>query len=109
MAGNGLEALQALEKESFDLGLDGRADAGDGRVRGHGGDSREGKRQRSSHMPIIALTAHAMKGRSREMPGRREWMVTSRNRSGLRNSTSFSTAIWSGVWKRETSRKPWRP
>ena len=40
---------------------DGRADAGDGRLRG---DGRDPQRERTSggHLPIVAMTAHAMKG-----------------------------------------------
>ena len=61
VAGNGLEALQALEKESFDLvfmdvqmpemdGLEATAAI------------REKEKMSGQHQPIIALTAHAMKG-----------------------------------------------
>ena len=35
VAGNGLEVLAALERQPYDAGADGRADAGDGRPRGH--------------------------------------------------------------------------
>ena len=41
---------------------DGRADAGDGRVRGDAGDSRSAKRDGAARLPIVALTAHAMQG-----------------------------------------------
>ena len=61
VANNGREVLAALEKESFDLvlmdvqmpGLDGfEATAA----------IREKERQRGGHLPIIAMTAHAIKG-----------------------------------------------
>ena len=41
---------------------DGRADAEDGRVRGHASHSRATKRSTGAHIPIVALTAHAMPG-----------------------------------------------
>ena len=61
VAGNGREALEALEKESFDLvfmdvqmpemdGLEATAAI------------REKEKTSGGHQPIIALTAHAMKG-----------------------------------------------
>ena len=41
---------------------DGRADAGDGRLRGDRRDPRSAKQQTGGHMRIVAMTAHAMKG-----------------------------------------------
>ena len=61
VAGNGREALAALESQNVRPGADGRADAGDGRPGGDRGDSRR-ERQSGGHVPIIAMTAHALKG-----------------------------------------------
>ena len=43
-------------------GADGRADAGDGRLRGDAADPGPRSEGRGRHIPIIAMTAHAMKG-----------------------------------------------
>ncbi len=61
IAGNGLEALAAIEKDSFDLVLmDVQMPEMDGfettRV------IREKEARTGRHLPIIAMTAHAMKG-----------------------------------------------
>jgi PAS domain S-box-containing protein len=61
VAGNGLEALEALEKESFDLVLM------DVQMPGMDGlEATAAIRKKESvsglHLPVVALTAHAMKG-----------------------------------------------
>ena len=48
--------------EAVRPGADGRADAGDGRPRGDGRDPRAREERPAGHVPIIAMTAHAMKG-----------------------------------------------
>jgi two-component system, sensor histidine kinase and response regulator len=63
LAANGREALEALEKETFDLVLM------DLQMPEMGGIEataalREKERIRGTHVPVIALTAHAMKGDS---------------------------------------------
>ena len=62
VAGNGREALAALEQRAVRRGADGRADAGDGRLRGDRRHPRGARRTGAGRMPIIAMTAHAMKG-----------------------------------------------
>jgi two-component system sensor histidine kinase/response regulator len=59
--GNGRQALEALERERFDLVLmDVQMPEMDGFSATR--EIRNAERQTGSHMPIIALTAHAMKG-----------------------------------------------
>jgi two-component system, sensor histidine kinase and response regulator len=61
VAGNGREALEALEKESFDLVLmDLQMPVMDGFEATTAIRKKEG--DRGIHVPVIALTAHAMKG-----------------------------------------------
>ena len=61
VAGNGREALQALEKESFDLILmDIQMPEMDGFE--VSAAIREKEKTNGGHLPIIAMTAHAMKG-----------------------------------------------
>jgi PAS domain S-box-containing protein len=61
VAGTGLEALQALEKESFDLVL---MDVQMPEMDGLEATAAIREREKSSglHQPVVALTAHAMKG-----------------------------------------------
>jgi two-component system, sensor histidine kinase and response regulator len=61
VAGNGREALDALQKESFDLVfMDVQMPEMDGLEAT--GAIREKEKRTGSHQPVIALTAHAMKG-----------------------------------------------
>ncbi len=61
VAGTGLEALQALEKESFDLVLmDVQMPEMDGLEATAA--IREKEKSNGRHQPVVALTAHAMKG-----------------------------------------------
>jgi two-component system sensor histidine kinase/response regulator len=61
VAGTGLEALQALEKESFDLVLmDVQMPEMDGLEATAA--IREKEKSNGLHQPVVALTAHAMKG-----------------------------------------------
>jgi two-component system, sensor histidine kinase and response regulator len=61
VAGNGLEALEALEKESFDLVF---MDVQMPEMDGFEATAaiRKGERGTGIHLPVVALTAHAMKG-----------------------------------------------
>ncbi len=61
VAGNGLEALAALKKESFDLVF---MDVQMPEMDGYEATAaiREAERDNGRHQPVIALTAHAMKG-----------------------------------------------
>jgi len=61
LAANGREALQAIEKESFDLVL---MDVQMPEMDGFEATAALRQRERSTgaHLPVIALTAHAMKG-----------------------------------------------
>jgi CheY-like chemotaxis protein len=61
VAGTGLEALQALEKESFDLVL---VDVQMPEMDGLEATTAIREKEKSSglHQPVVALTAHAMKG-----------------------------------------------
>ena len=63
VAGNGLEALEALEKESFDLVF---MDVQMPEMDGYETTAaiREKEKGTDTHLPIVALTAHAMKGDS---------------------------------------------
>jgi CheY-like chemotaxis protein len=61
VAGNGREALEALEKESFDLVLmDVQMPEMDGLAATVA--IREKENGTNTHVPVVALTAHAMKG-----------------------------------------------
>ena len=61
VAGNGLEAVEAVGASALRPRADGRADAGDGRSRGHPPDRRP--RCRPTERPwIVAMTANAMDG-----------------------------------------------
>ena len=62
MANNGEEALAAVLREAVRPGADGRADAGHGRLRGHGALCASTRSGTGHHLPIVAMTAHAMKG-----------------------------------------------
>ena len=62
IAGNGREALAAVARAAVRRRADGRADARDGRLRGDRGDPRARAERTAPHVPIIAMTAHAMKG-----------------------------------------------
>ena len=53
--------MAALARAAVRPGADGRANAGNGRAGGHRGDPRR-ERIAGGHVPIIAMTAHAMKG-----------------------------------------------
>src|SRR5713101_6637378 len=83
---NGREALAALEKESYDLVLmDIQMPEMDGLEATAA--IREKEKGSGIHQPVIALTAHAMKGdRERCLAG--GWMAISANPFGCRNSTS---------------------
>jgi two-component system, sensor histidine kinase and response regulator len=61
LAGNGREALEALEKGSFDLVL---MDVQMPEMDGFQATAtiREKEKRSNAHLPVIALTAHAMKG-----------------------------------------------
>ena len=61
VAANGLEALQALEKESFDLVF---MDLQMPEMDGFEATAAIRKKEQSTgvHLPVVALTAHAMKG-----------------------------------------------
>jgi CheY-like chemotaxis protein len=61
VAGNGCEALQALERESFDLVL---MDVQMPEMGGFEATAaiREKEKVTGRHLPIVAMTAHAMKG-----------------------------------------------
>ena len=61
-AANGREALQALRTVPYDIVLHGYPDAGDGRVRGDPGHPFGNDGALNPKVPIIAMTAHAMKG-----------------------------------------------
>lgn len=61
VAGNGLEALEALRQDPFDLVLmDIQMPEMDGLEAT--GVIRNGERGTNRHLPIVAMTAHAMKG-----------------------------------------------
>ena len=60
VVGNGKEALAALDRDKFDARSHGRADARDGRASKRRRRSATAKRARGRHLPIIAMTAHAM-------------------------------------------------
>jgi CheY-like chemotaxis protein len=98
VAGTGLEALQELEKKSFDLVL---MDVQMPEMDGLEATSAIREKEKSSglHQPVVALTAHAMKGdREKCMAG---WTVISANRFDHRNSTSCSRFMWRAAWKPE--------
>jgi CheY-like chemotaxis protein len=61
VAGNGVEALSAMERQDFDLVLmDVQMPEMDGFEATRA--IRAGEQPRQTHIPIVALTAHAMKG-----------------------------------------------
>ena len=61
VANNGREAVGRAGAAAVRPGADGRADARDGRPRGDGA-IRAREQATGGHVPIIAMTAHAMKG-----------------------------------------------
>ena len=68
LAGNGKEALAALKLESFDLALmDVQMPEMDGFEAT--GAIREHEKTSGNHLPIVAMTAHAMKGDQGTLPG----------------------------------------
>jgi CheY-like chemotaxis protein len=61
VAANGRAAVEALEKENFHLVLMDIQMPGDGWLRGHRRNPREGKNH-GQRTPIVAMTAHALNG-----------------------------------------------
>ena len=62
VANNGREALAALDRGDVRPRADGRADAGDGRVRGDRRHPASASASTGGHLRIVAMTAHAMNG-----------------------------------------------
>ena len=94
---NGLEALEAVEKERFDLVfMDVQMPVMDGFEATTAIRKREGAG--GIRLPIVALTAHAMKG-DREKCLAGEWTGISRNQSGRRSWTRFCRTISRGGQK----------
>ncbi len=58
----GVEALDAIEERHVRRGADGRADAGDGRLRSDRHHPSRPSNRRVEHLRIVAMTAHAMTG-----------------------------------------------
>jgi CheY-like chemotaxis protein len=98
LAGNGRETVTAFEKESFDLVL---MDLQMPEMDGFEGTAaiREKEKVTGSHLPMVALTAQAMKAAARNV-WRGEWMDTLPNRSGLRNSMTCWRFTWISGGKR---------
>ena len=62
VASNGLEALKAIEEHDFDLVLMDVQMPEMGGFEATGNESGEGRYRAGTHIPIIAMTAHAMTG-----------------------------------------------
>ena len=103
VAANGRETVTAFERESFDLIL---MDLQMPEMDGFEATTviREKEKATGSHLPIVALTAHAMKG-DREKCWREEWTATLPNRSGPRNLMNCLRVMWIGGRKRLKSPK----
>jgi two-component system, sensor histidine kinase and response regulator len=101
VAANGLEALEMIEKESFDLVF---MDVQMPVMDGFEATAAIRKKEASSgvRLPIVALTAHAMKG-DREKCLAAGWTGISQNQSGRRNWTRFCGVTLSG--EREPSKR----
>ena len=74
VVGNGREAVAAAGIAALRRGADGRADAGDGRAGGHGGDPRQGAGSRRPR-PDRRHDGPCPEGRSRALPGGRHGRI----------------------------------
>ena len=74
-------ARRRSTRETVRRRADGRADAGDGRLRGDGRDPRARDGRPAATCRIIAMTAHAMNGRPRAVPRGRHGRLPVANRS----------------------------
>ena len=100
VAENGREALTAMDKHKFDLVLM------DVQMPEMGGLEatraiREKEQATGQHVPIIAMTAHAMQG-DRERCSRREWTDTSPSRWTLR----YSNKRWKSMASPQSATEP---
>ena len=105
VAGNGLEALAALRKESFDLVF---MDVQMPEMDGFEATAaiREEETKSGRHQQIIALTAHAMKGdRERCLAAGMDGYLRA-SRSGQRNWTKFSKSRSRGCGRRARWKLP---
>ena len=105
VANNGREALAIWMHAARPVRLraHGRADAGDGRVRVHRHDPPPGTDDSGAHLPIIAMTAHAMKGDG-HAAWQRAWTATCRSRSNRTSSSRSSSGISEPRVRRAVSR-----
>jgi len=89
---NGRDALEALANQTFDLVL---MDLQMPEMDGFEATAaiREREKDNGGHIPIIALTAHAMKG-DMERCWPLEWTAICPNRFVHRNSTIYWKSIW---------------